>query len=105
MERQFHLAQSASKFAPRGTENVSSPAGPGKSAREQQGRDLGASARGIFMQLDGLIVVDVAQPEERMRNLRYTLQIGRSGLGEPGSRCFLVWHSQETSYGNGQEGG
>jgi hypothetical protein len=58
-----------SSLAPRGAENVFSPAGPGKSAKEmwlQQGRDpseLGASARGIFMRLDGLIVVDVAQPD------------------------------------------
>lgn len=58
-----------SSLAPRGAENVFSPAGPGKSAREmwlQQGRDpseLGASARGIFMRLDGLIIVDVAQPD------------------------------------------
>ena len=60
-----------SSLAPQGAENVYLPAGPGKSARDmwlQQGRDpseLGASARGIFMRLDGLIIVDVTQPEGR----------------------------------------
>ena len=58
-----------SSLAPQGAENVYLPAGPGKSARDmwlQQGRDpseLGASARGIFMRLDGLVIVDVTPPE------------------------------------------
>ncbi|KAF8630139.1 hypothetical protein AX15_003092 [Amanita polypyramis BW_CC] len=60
-------------LAPKGAENVYPPSGPGKSAREvwqQHGRDpseLGAGARGIFMRLDGLIVVDVTQPDGKVK--------------------------------------
>ena len=62
-----------SSLAPQGAENVYLPAGPGKSAKEiwtQQGRDpseLGANSRGIFMRLDGLIIVDVTQPDGKLK--------------------------------------
>ncbi|KAK2463530.1 hypothetical protein APHAL10511_004281 [Amanita phalloides] len=60
-------------LAPKGADNVYPPSGPGKTAREmwiRQGRDpseLGAGARGIFMRLDGLMVVDVTQPDGKVK--------------------------------------
>lgn len=60
-------------LAPMGAENIAPASGPGKVARDvwlQQGRDLselGASARGIFMRLEALIVVDALQPDGKSR--------------------------------------
>ncbi|KAF8634585.1 hypothetical protein AX17_004174 [Amanita inopinata Kibby_2008] len=60
-------------LAPKGAENVYPPSGPGKTAREMwlaQGRDvseLGAGARGVFLCLDGLIVVDVTSQDGRIK--------------------------------------
>ncbi|KAF5383714.1 hypothetical protein D9615_003660 [Tricholomella constricta] len=54
-------------IAPKGAEHILAPAGPGKAACEmwtQSGRnlsELGAGARGVFMRLDGLFVVDAVQ--------------------------------------------
>ncbi|KAG6865159.1 hypothetical protein C0991_004769 [Blastosporella zonata] len=54
-------------IAPLGTENILPPSGPGKSVRiewEGKGRDInevGAGTRGVFMRMDGLLVVDAVQ--------------------------------------------
>ncbi|KAF8239404.1 hypothetical protein L208DRAFT_1237893 [Tricholoma matsutake] len=56
-------------LAPKGAESIFPPSGPGKSAREMwlaSGRDpseIGAGARGVFMRLDALFVVDAVQPD------------------------------------------
>jgi hypothetical protein len=53
-------------LAPRGAENIYPPSGPGKSVLEKWGSDLGqvgAGARGVFMRLDGLFVVDIPQQD------------------------------------------
>ena len=56
-------------LAPKGAECIFPPSGPGRSAREmwlESGRDLseiGAGARGVFMRLDALFVVDAVQPD------------------------------------------
>ncbi|KAF8074836.1 hypothetical protein FPV67DRAFT_1575013 [Lyophyllum atratum] len=56
-------------IAPKGAEHILPPSGPGKYARElwlKTGRDpseLGAGARGVFMRLDGLFVVDAVQSD------------------------------------------
>jgi Transcription-silencing protein, cryptic loci regulator Clr2/Transcription-silencing protein Clr2 len=56
-------------LAPKGAESIFPPSGPGKSAREMwlaSGRDLseiGAGARGVFMRLTALFVVDALQPD------------------------------------------
>ncbi|PFH51781.1 hypothetical protein AMATHDRAFT_74675 [Amanita thiersii Skay4041] len=60
-------------LAPEGAEDILAPSGPGKTAREtwiSQGRDpsrLGAGTRGIFMRLDGLIVVDVVRSDGKVK--------------------------------------
>lgn len=56
-------------LAPRGAECIFPPSGPGKSAHDMwlaSGRDLseiGAGARGVFMRLEALFVVDAVQPD------------------------------------------
>ncbi|RDB20827.1 hypothetical protein Hypma_012012 [Hypsizygus marmoreus] len=56
-------------LAPKGAENILPPSPPGKSAVEiylESGQDpseLGAGARGVFMRLDGLFVVDAGQAD------------------------------------------
>jgi hypothetical protein len=60
-------------LAPAGAENIYPPSGPGKTVKDvwlKQGRDLselGAGARGIFMRLDALIVVDVPQEDGKLK--------------------------------------
>ncbi|KAG5641893.1 hypothetical protein DXG03_004001, partial [Asterophora parasitica] len=61
-------------IAPKGAEHILAPAGPGKSAREvwlKKGMadmsEIGAGARGVFMRLDGLFVVDAVQYDGTLR--------------------------------------